>query len=157
MAEGRELVIGAGGDGTINEIAHGLAQTDTVLGLMPLGSIMNVARTLWVPRDLARAARTIVEGKVLAMDMGRVGERYFLEAAGIGLDAGLFGYFDRLDSGGSWPRVARAMWRFVRLLGSPRLTVEIPRGRDSRACAHGERGKRAVCWRRVCDCSERAH
>jgi YegS/Rv2252/BmrU family lipid kinase len=128
VAEGRQLVIGAGGDGTINEIARGLAQTDTVLGLMPLGSIMNVARTLWVPRDLVRAARTIVEGKVLAMDMGRLGERYFLEAAGIGLDAGLFGYFDRLDSGASWLRVARAMWRFVRLLGSPRVTIAYPGG-----------------------------
>src|SRR5579871_3729824 len=40
VAEGRQLVIGAGGDGTINEIARGLAQTDVVLGLMPLGSIM---------------------------------------------------------------------------------------------------------------------
>jgi YegS/Rv2252/BmrU family lipid kinase len=128
VAEGRELVIGAGGDGTINEIARGLAQTDTVLGLMPMGSIMNVARTLWVPRDLALAARTIVEGKVLAMDLGRVGDRYFLEAAGVGLDAGLFGYFDRLDSGGSWLRVTRAAWRFVRLLGSPRLLVEFPGG-----------------------------
>jgi YegS/Rv2252/BmrU family lipid kinase len=128
VAEGRELVIGAGGDGTINEIARGLATTDTVLALMPRGSIMNVARMLWVPRDLGLAARTIAEGKVLAMDMGRVGQRYFLEAAGIGLDAGLFGYFDRLDSGGSWPRVARAAWRFVRHLGSPRLTVEFPDG-----------------------------
>src|SRR5262249_17311552 len=129
VAEGRELVIGAGGDGTINEIARGLAQSEVVLGLMPLGSIMNVARTLWVPRDLALAARTIVEGKVLAMDMGRVGERYFLEAAGVGLDAGLFGYFDRLDSdSGAWLRVARATWRFLRLLGSPRVTVEHPGG-----------------------------
>jgi diacylglycerol kinase family enzyme len=89
---------------------------------------MNVARTLWVPRDLSLAARTIVEGKVLAMDMGRIGERYFLEAAGIGLDAGLFGYFDRLDRGGSRLGVARAMWRFMRQLGSPRVTVEFGGG-----------------------------
>jgi diacylglycerol kinase family enzyme len=89
---------------------------------------MNVARTLWVPRDLALAARTIVEGKVLAMDMGRVGDRYFLEAAGVGLDAGLFGYFDRLDKGGSLINVGRAAWRFLRLLGSPRVTVEYPGG-----------------------------
>jgi YegS/Rv2252/BmrU family lipid kinase len=128
VAEGRQLVVGAGGDGTINEIARGLAQTETVLALMPLGSIMNVARTLWVPRDLGLAARTIVEGKVLAMDMGRVGKRYFLEAAGVGLDAGLFGYFDHLDSGGSWLSVTRAMWRFVRRLGSPPLTVEFEGG-----------------------------
>jgi hypothetical protein len=67
---------------------------------MPLGSIMNLARTLWVPRDLALAARPIAEGKLLAIDMGRVGERFFLEAAGVGLDAGLFGPFERPAEGG---------------------------------------------------------
>ena len=82
VAEGRELVIAAGGDGTVNEVAHGLANTQTALGLMPLGSVMNVARTLWVPRDPAGAAHTIAEGKVLAMDMGRVGERFFPRGRG---------------------------------------------------------------------------
>jgi YegS/Rv2252/BmrU family lipid kinase len=129
VAEGRELVIAAGGDGTANEVAHGLADTGTVLGLMPLGSIMNVARTLWVPRDLALAARVIAEGKVLAMDMGRIGDRFFLEAAGVGLDAGLFGYFDRLESGGSRLGVLRAALRFLRQLGSPRVGVEYDGGR----------------------------
>jgi diacylglycerol kinase (ATP) len=129
VSEGREVVIAAGGDGTVNEVAQGLAGSETVLGLMPLGSIMNVARTLWVPRDLACAARTIAEGKVLAMDMGRIGERFFLEAAGVGLDAGLFGYFERLESGGHRLGVVRAALRFLRQLGSPRLIVEHEGGR----------------------------
>ena len=129
VAEGRELVIAAGGDGTVNEVAPALAHTGTVLGLMPLGSVMNVARTLWVPRDLAGAARTIADGKVLAMDMGRIGERYFLEAAGIGLDAGLFGYFERLESGAHPLRTLRAAFRFLRQLGSPRVTLEYDTGR----------------------------
>ena len=124
VTEGREVVIVAGGDGTVNEVAHGLANTPTTLALMPLGSVMNVARTLWIPRDLSLAARTIAEGKVLAMDMGRIGEHYFLEAAGIGLDAGLFGYFDRLESGASRLGTARAALRFLRQLGSPRLSIE---------------------------------
>lgn len=129
VAEGRELVIAAGGDGTVNEVAHGVANTGTVLGLMPLGSIMNVARTLWVPRDRAGAARTIADGKVLAMDMGRSGDRFFLEAAGVGLDAGLFGYFEELESGGRRFSTLRAALRFVRQLGSPRVTVEYDGGR----------------------------
>ena len=128
-AEGRELVIAAGGDGTVNEVAHGLANTTTVLGLMPLGSIMNVARTLWVPRDLHGAARTLAEGKVLAMDMGRIGERFFLEAAGVGLDAGLFGYFERLEGGAHPLGVLRAGFRFLRQFGSPRILVEHDGGR----------------------------
>ena len=125
----RELVIAAGGDGTVNEVAQGLAESETVLALMPLGSIMNIARTLWVPRDLPLAARTIAEGKVLAMDMGHVGERFFLEAAGVGLDAGLFGYFERLEKGASRLAVLRAVVRFIRQLGSPRLTLEYDGGR----------------------------
>ena len=129
VAEGRELVIAAGGDGTVNEVAHGLANTQTALGLMPLGSVMNVARTLWVPRDLAGAARTIAQGKVLAMDMGRVGDRFFLEAAGVGLDAGLFGYFERLEKGAHPLTVIRAGLRFLRQIGSPRLTIEHDAGR----------------------------
>jgi diacylglycerol kinase (ATP) len=131
---GHQLVVAAGGDGTVNEIALGLANTQTVLGLMPLGSVMNVARTLWVPRDLPLAARTLAEGKVLAMDMGRAGERFFLEAAGVGLDAGLFGYLDRLESGGARVGVLRAAVRFLRQLGSPMVTVEYEGGRiESRA------------------------
>jgi len=128
VAEGRKLVITAGGDGTVNEVARSLASTETVLALMPLGSIMNVARTLWIPRDLRMAARTVIQGKTLAMDMGRIGDRHFLEAAGVGLDAGLFGYFDRLESGGRRMGVLRALWRFVSQLGSPRVVVEHAHG-----------------------------
>jgi len=70
------------------------------MGIMPLGSIMNMARTLCIPRDLNRAAAAIAAGHVLAMDVGQVDGRVFLEAGGVGLAAGLFGYFNRLDSGG---------------------------------------------------------
>ena len=71
----RSEVIAAGGDGTIHEVARGLLNTDTALALMPLGSVMNLARTLWIPRDPPGAARTIAVGRVLAMDVGRVGAR----------------------------------------------------------------------------------
>jgi YegS/Rv2252/BmrU family lipid kinase len=125
VREGALLVVAAGGDGTLVEVAVALAGTDTVLGIMPLGSVMNTARTLCVPRDLNAAARTLVEGRVLAMDLGRVHGRVYLEAGGVGLVAGLFGYFDRLDSGAPRVGTLRAVLRFVRGLGSPHLIVEV--------------------------------
>jgi diacylglycerol kinase family enzyme len=123
------MVIAAGGDGTVNEVAQGLVNTDVTLGVMPLGSVMNVARTLHIPRDLEAAARLIAGDVTLKMDVGRAtgsaGERYFLEAAGVGLDAALFRYFDRLDKGAPRLPVLRAAWRFLSGLGVPRLYVEI--------------------------------
>jgi YegS/Rv2252/BmrU family lipid kinase len=125
VAEGRKLVIAAGGDGTVGEVAQALAGTDVVLGIMPLGSVMNVARTLCIPRDLPEAARVIADGQVLAMDLGKSGDVYFLEAAGVGLDAGLFGYFEQLESKGLRRKILGAGLRFLRSLGTPGLTVQI--------------------------------
>ena len=125
VVEGRSLVIAAGGDGTAGEVAQALAGTDVVLGIMPLGSVMNVARTLCIPRDLADAARVIAGGRVLAIDLGKVGDVYFLEAAGVGLDAGLFGYFEQLESKGLRRNIIGAAVRFLRGLGTPRLTVQV--------------------------------
>jgi YegS/Rv2252/BmrU family lipid kinase len=124
VADGCKVVIAAGGDGTVAEAGAGLVESDAALGIMPLGSIMNMARTLCIPRDLRRAALAIAGGQVLAMDVGRVTGRIFLEAGGVGLAAGLFGYFNRLDSGHSRPvSVLRATWRFLRHLRSPRLVI----------------------------------
>src|SRR5207302_1697358 len=75
VRDGCKLVIAAGGDGTVSEAGAGLVHTETALGIMPLGSIMNMARTLCIPRDLRGAARTIAEGQVLAMDGGSVDDK----------------------------------------------------------------------------------
>lgn len=126
VEEGRELVIAAGGDGTVAEVANGLAGSETVLGVMPMGSIMNVARTLCLPRDLHKAAETIARGDILSMDLGRVRDRYFLEAGGVGVDAGLFSFFNRADKGRmTVPGALRGALRFLRALGRPRLTIVV--------------------------------
>src|SRR5205807_2009310 len=113
-----------GGDGTVAEVGEALVNTDAALGIMPLGSVMNLARTLCVPRDLRHAARVIAGGNVLAMDVGRVSNQIFLEAGGAGLAAALFGYFNQLDSGrGRKWAVLQATWRYVRHLRNPRLSI----------------------------------
>jgi YegS/Rv2252/BmrU family lipid kinase len=127
VRDGCKLVIAAGGDGTVAEAGAGLVHTETALGIMPLGSIMNMARTLCIPRDLKEAARTIAAGQMLSMDVGQVHNQLFLEAGGVGLAAGLFGYFNRLDSSPERRpnvlRVMRAAIRFLRNLGHPRLEI----------------------------------
>jgi YegS/Rv2252/BmrU family lipid kinase len=128
VEEGRKLVIAAGGDGTVEEVAQALVGTETALGIMPLGSVMNMARALCIPRDLAAAAQVIAAGDVLAIDAGKAGDVYFLEAAGVGLDAGLFAYFNRLDSGQRRRGALRGLFRFLRRLGAPRLELELDNG-----------------------------
>jgi diacylglycerol kinase family enzyme len=84
-----------------------------------------MARTLCIPRDLDQAAQTIANGSVLAMDVGRVGDKYFLEAGGVGLAAGLFGYFDRIDQTGPSRGIVRGLLRFLGRIGTPRLSIEV--------------------------------
>lgn len=123
VEDGHRLVIAGGGDGTVAEVAEGIAGTEAVLGIMPLGSIMNMARTLCIPRDLMAAGRVITQGNVLAMDAGEVNGVHFLEAGGVGLAAGLFGYFDRLERGARLVNVLRGATHFLRNLGAPRLIL----------------------------------
>jgi YegS/Rv2252/BmrU family lipid kinase len=123
VRDGCQLIIAAGGDGTVSEVGEGLVGANAALGIMPLGSVMNLARTLCIPRDLQQAAQTIAQGQVLGFDAGRRGERLFLEAAGVGLTAGLLGYFNRLDNGAGVRGVLRGTLRFLLNLGAPRLVI----------------------------------
>ena len=126
-SEGRPLVVAAGGDGTVTEVAAGLIGSPTKLGVLPLGSIMNLARMLGVPRDLEAAAAAIREGYTVRIDAGRattaVGQRLFLEAAGIGVSAALFAYTNQLDSG-NW-RSLRPMLRFLLRYYPRRMSVSV--------------------------------
>jgi YegS/Rv2252/BmrU family lipid kinase len=122
-----ELVIAAGGDGTVEEVAEGLVGTTVELGVLPLGSVMNIARMLGIPRDLDAAADVIRDRRVARIDVGRAttGARtaYFVEAAGIGIDAGLFAYFNQIDSG-NW-RSLRPLLTFMWRYRPRRLTLRI--------------------------------
>jgi YegS/Rv2252/BmrU family lipid kinase len=128
VLEGYKVVIAAGGDGTLHEVARGLIHTDVVLAPLPLGSVMNLARALWVPRDLHGAARTIKGGRVLAIDISRVGPHVVLEAAGVGVGAGLFAYFNRLDESGLSLDEAGKALKCLEQVGTPEVCVEFEGG-----------------------------
>jgi diacylglycerol kinase (ATP) len=93
VKDGASLVIVAGGDGTIGDVAAELIGTDTVLGIVPTGTMNNVARSLGVPLAIEDACALIGMGTTRHIDMGRIttsagtDAEYFLECAGVGLSA----------------------------------------------------------------------
>jgi diacylglycerol kinase family enzyme len=133
---GANVVIAAGGDGTVNEVACGLMGTNAALGVLPVGTTNSWALQTGIPalnpmvlgtkmatlvtdvekrierrlpahyyrRILLDAARVLVEGRTVAVDMGEVSGRYFLLWAGIGLDAAILGSISpkEKENLGSW-------------------------------------------------------
>ena len=85
--QGYGIVLVAGGDGTINEVASALRGTETPLGIIPLGSGNGLGRTLGIPQDVQRAAEIIAGGKVLDCDYGMVNDLPFFCTCGLGFDA----------------------------------------------------------------------
>jgi YegS/Rv2252/BmrU family lipid kinase len=112
--EGYHLVVAAGGDGTVHEVAQPLVGTDVTLGIMPLGSVMNLARTLGIGRELHDAASIIAAGRAVRMDVGEARGRYFLEYGGVGLDAALIPLTAQMDLGrwSSFPALLRTVLRY---------------------------------------------
>lgn len=86
-AAGARIVVAAGGDGTVNEVARGLIGSDAALGIVPLGSGNGLARHLKLPLDPRGALSRLARPEVTRIDVGRINRRLFVCTAGIGFDA----------------------------------------------------------------------
>ena len=90
-SEGYDAVVAFGGDGTVNEAANGLVGSDTPLTALPGGSTNVWARTLGIPNDVVDATEHLLkmadEWEPRRVDLGRVNDRHFVFASGVGLDA----------------------------------------------------------------------
>lgn len=84
---GFDIVISAGGDGTVNEVANALAFSNCTLGILPFGSGNGLARSVGVPQDTIGALKLIEGGHVLTCDRGIVNDYPFYCTFGIGFDA----------------------------------------------------------------------
>ena len=87
IEEGHRPIVAAGGDGTVRSIAFKLLGTDVPLGILPLGTAMNVANSLGIPLDLDGASEVLAKGVERSIDVGEVRGRPFLEIAALGLGA----------------------------------------------------------------------
>jgi len=82
---GAELVIAAGGDGTVSAVAGALLGTKAVLGILPLGTLNHLARDLGISFDLEQAAAVIGAGQQRVIDVARLDDRIFVNNSAIGL------------------------------------------------------------------------
>lgn len=83
---GVAMVVAVGGDGSVNEAARGLVNTDTVLAIIPRGSGNGLARFLHIPRDIRGALEVINRGVPRSIDVGFANGHLFLSNAGVGFD-----------------------------------------------------------------------
>jgi diacylglycerol kinase family enzyme len=133
-AEGYDVVVAFGGDGTVNEAANGLVGSDTPLTALPGGSTNVWARTLGIPNDVVDATEHLLrmadDFEPRPVDLGRVGDRHFVFAAGAGLDASVVRRVDahpyRKARFGAWYYSACAVGIFTNkyLVNPPRVRIE---------------------------------
>jgi YegS/Rv2252/BmrU family lipid kinase len=80
-----DLVIVGGGDGTLNAAVDGMVDTQLPLGILPLGTANDLARTLGIPTSLPDACEIIANGRVQRIDLGWVNGKHFFNVASLGL------------------------------------------------------------------------
>ena len=145
--EGYDVVVAFGGDGTMNEVANGLAGTDTPVTCLPGGATNVFCRTLGIPNDVVDATEHLLQMaddfRRARVDTGLVNGRHFVFASGVGLDASVVQRVDahprRKARFGEYYFTYAAISSFNRkyLVRPPRMRVEAD-GRDHRR-RHGDR------------------
>ncbi len=82
-----ELVLVGGGDGTISDAVDHFAGSPIQIGVVPLGTTNNFARSLGMPLEIEDAVAAIRNGKASSVDLGKINDDYFVNVAGIGISA----------------------------------------------------------------------
>lgn len=85
--DGFRIVVAAGGDGTVNEVANGLAGTQAALGVLPIGTMNVFSKEHGLPEKLDAAWSVIRAGNLREIDLLAANDTYFIQLAGVGLDA----------------------------------------------------------------------
>lgn len=81
-----DIIVAAGGDGTINEVINGIAEQEyrPKLGIIPVGTTNDFARALSIPRNIRKAVDIILSDQSMLLDIGKVNDHYFMNIAGGG-------------------------------------------------------------------------
>jgi YegS/Rv2252/BmrU family lipid kinase len=118
-----DVVVAAGGDGTIAPIARELLDSPTALGILPLGTVMNIPRMLGIERDLEVAAELIEAGRRRLIDVGMADGTVFYEAASVGIHAASSRELNQADHA-DYGAMLRSIVAAIRYRPS-RMTIEL--------------------------------
>jgi diacylglycerol kinase family enzyme len=130
-ASDTDVVVMAGGDGTVSAGAGGLAGTGKPMGVLPLGTLNHFARDLGIPTDLEAAVRNVAEGIVREVDVGEANGRVFVNNASLGLYPAAVALRDAWmarQSMQKWVAMGRAALDTLRRFPVVRLTLRLPEG-----------------------------
>lgn len=98
-----DIVVAAGGDGTMNEVCSALVYSETAFGLIPMGSGNGFARSLGIPLNLDEAIKRLIHPHIISIDAGKINDGYFFGVAGVGLDAQIAQRFQEFGKRGPLP------------------------------------------------------
>jgi len=104
LQRGSQMIVTAGGDGSVSAAASVVAGTDAALGVLPLGTLNHFAKDLGIPLDLAEAAAVLARGRTVSVDIGDANGRPFINNASIGMYASL------VSERAAMQRVGRGKW-----------------------------------------------
>jgi YegS/Rv2252/BmrU family lipid kinase len=122
-----QAVVLGGGDGTLNAAAAGLLETGLPLGILPLGTANDLARTLGLPEDPVEAAGVIASGHRRFIDLGEVNGKYFFNVASLGLSVDLTRALTR-DLKRRWGKLGYAVAALKALSRARHFSAEIRAG-----------------------------
>jgi YegS/Rv2252/BmrU family lipid kinase len=95
-----DMIVAVGGDGTINEVASAITNSNTILGIIPYGSGNGLARFLGISMDTHKAIKILNAGHVEAIDSGTANGKPFFNMAGMGFDAHIAEVFSHIEKRG---------------------------------------------------------
>lgn len=113
---GFDLVVAVGGDGTVNEVAQGLIGTNTIMGIIPMGSGNGLARELGISMKMSKSALSLIAGTTVQIDVCRMNNQRFLCTSGIGFDAQIANKMSKASS--------RGFFRYIQLVVTESFTYK---------------------------------
>lgn len=109
---GIDIVVSIGGDGSANDVAQGLVHSETIMGLIPVGSGNGLAHHLKIPISLKKSIGIINNLKISRIDTATINDKLFISVAGLGFDALVAEEFENCGKRGFWSYLNNVLKQF---------------------------------------------